>query len=235
MTSNRSTARIAGALFILATFTSILSLPVLEPINASNYLVSVSANGNQMATGVLLVFIAALAAPSIAISMYPVLRRYNDGLALGAVGFRLIEGVLIAVGALGLVLLSTLSQEFVVAGAPDSSYFQALGALLLAGYRWVGFVGSIMAFSLGALMYYYIFYQTRLIPRWLSNWGLFAATLSLAGCILVVFGLIGPLSTSQVILGVPIGVEEMVLAAWLIVKGFNPSAIASKLPRQIVD
>src|SRR5437870_6594647 len=125
MTSNRTTARIAGALFILATVTSILSLPVLEPINASNYLVSVSANGNQMATGVLLVFIAALAAPSIAISMYPVLRRYNDGLALGAVGFRLIEGVLIAAGALGLVLLSTLSQEFVARSEEHTSELQS--------------------------------------------------------------------------------------------------------------
>ncbi len=227
MNSNKKTARIAGALLIIATVASILSLPFLEPINASNYLVSVSANGNQVTIGALLAFIAAAASASIAISLYPILRKYNEGLALGAVGFRLIEGVFYIVGVMCLLLLLTLSQEFVKAGAPDTSYFQTLGVLLLAGYHWVGNVGSLLAFCLGALMYYYIFYQTRLVPRWLSGWGLVGATLCMVAGMLVMFRLIGPMSTFQVVLALPIAVQEMVLAVWLIVKGFNSSAIAS--------
>ena len=231
MTSDTKAARITGILFIIATAASILSLPFLQPINASNYLVDVSANGNQVTAGALLSLIAAAASASIAISMYPILRRYNEVLALGAVGFRLIEGVFYVVSVVGLLSLLTLSQEFVKAGAPDPSYFQTLGALTLAGYHWAGNVTSLLAFSLGALMYYVIFYQTRLVPRWLSGWGLVAISLTMASGVLAMFSLIGPLSTFQVVLNLPIAVQEMVLAVWLIVKGFNPSAMASGSPR----
>jgi hypothetical protein len=227
MNRNRKTAIIAGVLFITATVASILSLPFLEPINAPNYLVTVSANGNQVTIGAFLAFIAAAASVSIAISLYPILRKSNEGLALGAVCFRLIEGVFYIVGVICLLLLLTLSQEFVKAGALDSSYFHTLGILSLAGYHWVGNVASLLAFSLGALMYYYIFYQTKLVPRWLSSWGLVGAALCMVAGLLVMFRLIGPLSTFQVVLALPIAVQEMVFAVWLIVKGFNSSAIAS--------
>jgi hypothetical protein len=227
MITYKKTAISAGVLFIIATVVNILSLPFLAPMKATNYLVSVSTNANQVTTGALLLFIAAAAAVGIAISLYPVLRKYNEGLALGAVGFRLIEGVFYIVAVMGLLLLITLSQQFVKAGAPDSSYFETLGVLVVAGYRWVGNVGSLLAFSIGALLYYYIFYQTRLVPRWLSGWGLVAIILTMVSGLLVMFGLIGPMSTGQVVLNLPIGVQEMVLAVWLIVKGFNQSAIAS--------
>jgi hypothetical protein len=228
MNSSRKTAIVAGVLFITATVAGLLSLPFLASINASNYLVSVSANGNQVVTGALLLFVGAAAAPSIAIALYPVLRRYREGLALGAVGFRLIEGVFYIVPVLCLLLLLTLSQEFVKAGAPDSSYFQTLGLLLLAGYRVAGNVASLLAFSIGALLYYYIFYQTRLVPRWLSGWGLVGAMLTMVSTLLVMFRLIGPFSTFQIVLGLPILPQEMVLAVWLIVKGFNPHATSPK-------
>jgi hypothetical protein len=230
--SDRRTARIAGVLFIVATLASIASLPFLEPINASNDLVSVSANGNQVIFGALLAVVGAAASASIAISLYPVLKRYSQGLALGAVGFRLIEGVLYIVGVVGLMLLLTLSQEFVKAGAPSSSYFQTLGALILAGYHFVNNAGAVMAFSLGAMMYYYIFYRTRLVPLWLSGWGFVGAAMCMVSGVLVMFSLIGAFSTSQVVLALPIGVQEMVLAVWLIVKGFNPAAspIRSAVP-----
>jgi len=230
MDSYRKIATITGILFIIATVADLLSTPFLAPVNATNYLVSVSANGNQVTTGALLLFIGAAAAVGIAISLYPVLKKYNEGLALGAVGFRLIEGVFYIVGVMGLLLLITLSKEFVSAGAPSSSYYQTLGALLLAGYHWVGNVGSLLTFSLGALMYYIIFYQTRLVPRWLSGWGLLAIILTMVSGLLVMFSLIGPMSTGQILLNLPIAVQEMALAVWLIVKGFNPSVITSKSP-----
>jgi len=228
MNSSRKTARIAGVLFITATAAGILSLPFLAPINASNYLVIVSANGSQVTIGALLLYIGAAAAAGIAISLYPILRKHDEGLALGAVGFRLIEAVFYIAGAMALLVLLTLSQEFVKAGASDSSYFQTLGLLLLAGYRVAGNVASLLAFSIGALLYYYIFYQTRLVPRWLSGWGLVGAMLSMVSGLLVMLRLIDPFSTFQIVLNLPIAPQEMVLAVWLIVKGFNPSVIASE-------
>jgi hypothetical protein len=234
MNTNRKIAIIAGVLFIIATVASVLGTLFSKPIlDATDYLIKISANENRIAIGALLAFIAALASASIAISLYPVLKKYNQGLALAAVGFRLIEGVFNVVRVMGLLLLLTLSQEFVKAGAPDSSYFQTSGALIVAGRDWVGNVGLLLAFSLGALMYYYIFYQTRLVPRWLSGWGLVGATLCMVAGILVMFRVIGPMSTAQIVLAVPIGLQEMVLAVWLIVKGFNPSVIASESSKTV--
>ncbi len=126
-----------------------------------------------------------------------------------------------------MILLLTLSQEFVQAGAPGSSYFQTLGVLIQAGSDWVNNVAALLAWCLGALMYYSIFYQSKLIPRWLSGWGLAGVTLTILASLLVMFRLIIPFGTIQGIMNLPIALQEMVLAIWLIVKGFNPSAIAS--------
>jgi hypothetical protein len=176
-------------------------------------------------------FIGGACAAGTAISLYPVLKKYSESQALGSVGFRISEGVLRFVAVCALLLLITLSQQFVKAGAPDSSYFQTLGVLLYAGYRWVGNVGSLLAFSIGCLLYYIIFYRTKLVPRWLSAWGLVGGILTMLSCVLVTLGLIAPFSMEQIVLALPIAPQEMVLAVWLIVKGFNPSVIASMSQR----
>ena len=223
----RKLAIIAGVLWIIYTGLDFLSFLFLGPVTSTNYLVSVSENRGLVGTGALLLLIGGVCASGIAISLYPVLKKFNAGLALGAVGFRISEGVLRFVSVCGYLLLITLSQQFVQAGAPDSSYFQTLGALIYAGNRWGNLV-SLLAFSIGALLYYIIFYRTKLVPRWLSGWGLVAAILSMASVALVTVGLIAPFSTTQIILNLPILPQELVFAAWLIAKGFNPSVLASE-------
>jgi hypothetical protein len=84
---------------------------------------------------------------------------------------------------------------------------------------------GVFAFCLGAFMYYYLFFQSRLIPRWLSGFGIVAIILMMAACVLALFS--GNRITSYIPLAFPIFLQEMVLAVWLIVKGFNPSAVAS--------
>ena len=228
MDSNRKTARIVGVLFIIGTVAGILSVVFSGSIlDAPDYLIKVSANESQVIIGALFVLIMAFACTGIAIWLYPVIRKHNEALALGSVGFRLIEGVFHLVGVIGLLSLLTLSQEYVKAGAPDASYFQTSGTLLLAARDWAGVLGS-FAFILGALMYYYVFYQSKLIPRWLSVWGLIGVPFWVAEILLSMFGFVDPFSTTVILLDLPIAVNEMVLAVWLIVKGFNPSAIASE-------
>ena len=226
MHSHRNMAKIAGILFFAGTVTGLSTSFTESIMNAPDYLTSISAHSTQVIIGALFAFIAAVISGSIAISLYPVLKKYNEALALGAVGFRLIEAVFYIVNIIGLLSLVMLSQEFVRAGAPDASPFQILGTLIQAARSWAGFVFGVGAFSLGALMYYVIFYQSRLIPRWLSGWGLIAATLSLAAALLVMFG-VKPLSPFFTVLILPIFFNEIVLEGWLIFKGFNPSAIAS--------
>jgi hypothetical protein len=226
MNSNRKAAIIVGVLFIIGTLAGVLSLFTGPVLSASSVLSSVSANENQVRIGSLLGLIMAFACAGIAIWLYPVLKKHNEALALGAVGFRTIENVLGVVSAICLLSLVPLSQEYVKAGAPVASYFQTLGTSLLGARDSISNI-QLIPFCIGALMYYYVFYQSKLIPRWLSGWGLLAIIMNLASALLVIFDLIGHFSTVQVILSVPIGLQELTLAVWLIVKGFNPSAIAS--------
>ena len=226
----RKLAISAGILFIIYDIVDFSSFLFLGPVSAPNYLVSVSENSGLVGTGALLLIIGGFCGGGIAISLYPVLKKFNAGLALGAVGFRVSEGVLRFVAVGGYLLLITLSQQFVQAGAPDSSYFQTLGALVYAGNRW-GNLLSLLPFCIGALLMYIIFYRAKLVPRWISGWGLVAAILGMLSVVLVLIGVIAPFGTEQVLIAIPMLPQEIVLGAWLIVKGFNPAVIASKSPQ----
>jgi hypothetical protein len=232
MNSYRNNAIMAGVLFIIATVVGILGNVIfLTPIlDAPDYLIKISANENQVIIGGLLMLIAAFASASIAICLYPILKKHHEALALGSVGFRVMEGMLYIVGVVCTLSLLTLSQEYVTAGASNASLYQISGTLLLAVKTWAGML-SVIAFTTGAMMYYYIFYQSKLVPRWLSGWGFLAAALSLASALLAISGLLIPLSPVFIVFNLLILVQEMVLAVWLIVKGFNPSVIASKSPQ----
>ena len=228
MNTDTKTARIVGVLFISTTVAGIISGVFLLPIvGAPDYLAQISANETQVMLGALFYFIMAAGCASIVIPMYPILKRYNRGMALGAVGFRLIEGAIFMVGVMCVLSLVPLSQEFVRAGTPDASYFQTLGDLLLAGYTINhAIVPGVFAFSIGALMYYYIFYQSKLVPRWLSVWGFVGIILGIANGLYDMFAT--PNVTIALLFDLVIFAQEMVLGVWLIVKGFNSSAIASQ-------
>ena len=226
--TNRTNATIVGVLFILGTVPALLSLPLaLNTVSAPDHLTAISTNESQMIIFTAVKFIMGIACAGIGLALYPILKKYNEGLAFGAAGFRVIEGAIDVVGALLLVVLLALSQEFVKAGAPESSYFQTADVLINAGIGWFRDVAMLLTFGIGALMYYVVFYQFRLVPRWLSVWGLVAIILTIISAVLVMFHLIPGFGTIQIILNLPILPQEMVLAVWLIAKGFNPSAVAS--------
>ena len=220
MNTYGNNAKIAGILFLAAIVTGVLSVPSLGIIEESDYLTQVAANETQLIIGVLLIAAMAFACAGIAIWLYPALKEHNQALALTAVGFRLIEAILFVVGATVLLPLLPLSQAYVAAGAPDTSHFQALGDFILAFHHSLGSETGAIAFCLGALMYYTLFYQSELIPRWLSGWGFIAAAMHLVAVFLVIFGS-DPFSTPTLVLNLPILLNELVLAGWLIAKGFN--------------
>ena len=230
MKSNRRIAVVAGVLFIIATVADLISRVVfVQPIlSAPVDLAKISANENQVLLGALLLFIGAAAAAGIAIALYPVLRKHGEGLALGSVGFRLIEGALYIGIVVCLLLLVTLSQQSANAGAAASSAYQVPAALLMAARDSLGEV-AVLAFGLGALMYYWVFYQSRLVPRWLSAWGLVAIALVMVSGVLVMLRLAQPMSTTQVVLALPLPARDGP-GGWLIAKGFNPAAIAAESP-----
>ncbi len=232
MNSNRKAAIIVGALYIFGTVAGILGEVFGPNLDAPDYLADLSANENQVLIRALLFFTMAVLTVGTSIYLYPILKKYNEALALEHVVFRTIETVFFTVSAISLLTLLTLSQEFVIAGTPDASYFQTLATSLLAVGKWSGGVFATIAFSLSALMLNYILYRSKLLPRWLSGWGLIGSALYLGSGFLPLFGH-DPRSTIYLLMDVPTFLQEMVLAAWLIVKGFNSDAIASESVKQI--
>lgn len=226
MTSTRKIAVITGVIFIIATLGGpILATPLIPDLTGADYLTQISAQPNRVAAGVLLWIISALASGGIAIALYPVLKEQNVGLALGSVIFRTVEATFYMVGVVSLLSLLTLSRQFTSAGAADRTSLQAI-ANLMVSLRDHAALAAVFAFCLGSVMYYSLFFQSQLIPRWLSGFGIVAIILMMAACVLALFS--GNRITSYIPLAAPIGVQEMVLAVWLIVKGFSPSASASK-------
>jgi hypothetical protein len=151
--------------------------------------------------------------------MYPTLRKANVGLALGSVVFRTVEAVLYVIAVVSLLSLLTLGQEVVV-GAAERASLGVVGGLLLSLREHAALAG-VFAFCLGAFLYYTALFQARLIPRWLSGWGI-AAILSMStAAVLALFNNVAV--TGYAPLALPIFLQEMVLAIWLIAKGFEPS------------
>jgi hypothetical protein len=219
MNSNRKATAVAGWLYVLGFAAGILS--VAYAVDAPDYLLKAAANANEVMTAAFFHLMMAPAYVGIAIALYPVLKQYHPHLAFGFASFRVIAGGFIILAVVFLLLILTLSQEFVRAGAPEAAYFQTLGVLLQAGRDLVNHIAMILAVSLSGLMYYAMLYQTRLVPRWLSGWGLVGTTLTIFATLLVMFRLIGIITTSYLVLNLPMALQEMVLAAWLIVKGFR--------------
>ena len=224
MDTNRRIAVVAGVLFIVATVASLLGTALGPVLTGADYLARVSAQGDRVAAGALLALVAAFASAGIAVALYPVLKGSNAGLALGSVVFRTIEAVMYVAGVVSLLSLLTVGQQLVSAGAADRASLGAVGGLLLS-LREHAAVAGVFAFCLGAFLYYSLFFQARLIPRWLSGWGIAAVILLAAACVLALLN-DRPI-TGYVLLAFPIFLQEMVLAVWLIARGFNPSAIVA--------
>jgi hypothetical protein len=218
MHPTRRIAAITGALFIAATVAALLAAAFVPVITGGDDLVDLSASADQVTAAALFYLIAAFASAGIAVAMYPVLQGVGAGLALGSVVFRTIEAVMYAVAVVALLSVLALGRQLTTASAADHASLRALGGLLLS-LRDHATLVAVFAFSVGALLYYLQFFRSRLVPRWLSGWGIAAAGLMLTACLL-------PLSSGRPVTGyelliVPIAAQEMVLAIWLIARGFR--------------
>lgn len=228
MNTSRKTAIIVGALFIMALVLFLIGQAIYEPILGSpDYLDNAYPNRAIVIIGILLEFISALAVVLIPVLLFPILKKYNEVLALGYVSFRLFEAVLLTVAQIFKLSLVNLSQEYLNKGGVDVSYFKNTGNSIQSVIYWVDHDGLVylFVFGIGGLLLYSALYKSKLIPRWLSIWGLFSAVAILTASVMNTFDISLVLA---MVLVIPIGLQEQAMAIWLIVKGFNPSAIASE-------
>lgn len=226
MSTEKKIARLAGALFIIGTAAGLLS--IAPAVDAPDYLTGIAENSRKVLAAAFFQFVMAAAYLGFAMSLYPILRKHNEGIAFGFVGFRFMAGVFNVVGVIGILLLLTLSQDYIKSGISDSSYYQLVGGLLRAGRDFVNHVAMVLAQSVGGMLYYYIFYQAKLVPRWLSGWGMVGAAMAIAASFFVMFRFIEIITPIYIALNLPVAVQEMTLAIWLLVRGFSPVAVASK-------
>lgn len=215
MSSDRRTAITVGVLFILATAASLVSTGLTAPyLGGADYLTRIAQDADRMIAGGLFAIAAAVSVALIAAVLFPVLKRYGEGLALGYLVMRVLEGVALLADGVIMLMLVTVSRQYVSAAATERMSLQVLGTTLLGAHGWA-FALDPVIFGPGALLFYYVLFRSRLVPRWLSVWGLIGAVLVTALGLLAMFG---PL---VVLLAIPIAVQEMVLAVWLIAKGFS--------------
>ncbi|KQX62846.1 DUF4386 domain-containing protein [Angustibacter sp. Root456] len=219
---HRRTAVSVGVLLIVCTAASILSVaPLGSLLDRPVDLARLAASDNRVVLAALIEFVAAATGSGIAIALYPVLRPYGRALALGAAAARTVGGVLVLVGTLALLALLSLAQGSTSPGPTDGAATEASVRVLLAVRDWEANFLLSLPFLLGAALYYCVMYRATVVPRWLSAWGLVGVGLSLVATLSAGFTQDFGFTTSSTALNAPIALQEMVLAFWLIAKGFN--------------
>lgn len=222
MDQRRIQAMATGVLFLLGTgFGVAAAVAAASFLNTPAYLTVMADQKTAVLSAALLILLMGLSCAGIGMSLYPVLKRHGDGIAMGVAGFRLMEGTIQAASAVALMVLLAVSEEFVKAGSPSGSFFPSLGAVVKATNDWINDGVYLLPWGAAALLYYAVFYRFRLVPRWLSAWGL-------AGIVLMLVSAIGTLtdlwpsgSSVQALLIGPVALQELVLAVWLIARGYE--------------
>lgn len=232
----RKTAVIVGVLFIIGTVSGVLSgIMTVSLQTAPEILTSISTNETQWILGTLLILVMGFALSMVPVLLYPVFKKHNEVLAFGAVLFRgVLEAVCYIACAASMLLLLSASRAYAGDLTSDASALQTAGALLTNAGEWLNQIIALV-FSIGALIIYFLFYETRLIPRWLSGWGFIGAMLYFAAPLVSMLGtqhLALSLTSPLGFLMGPLALQEMVFAIWLIVKGFNPSPVLANPPQE---
>ncbi len=229
VSSYRKTAIWVGVLYLVATIAPVSTLGAWGTLTDDpGILVNASADEGRLILVALMNLVMAVAVAGVAFMIYPVLKRVADttvkeGLAHWYVGTRITEGATFIVAVLATLAFMPLSSEFAAAGSPDASHFQASAAVFESTSDMAFALGQTV-FAVGAAMLYYLLFVSGIIPRWLSMWGLISAPLFVVASLSLLWTG-DPNSTMSTVLYVPMAIQEMVMAVWLIVKGFNTAAL----------
>lgn len=186
MNSTRRTSTATGALLVLATMAALGAAAFDPTLTGTGYLAAVANQPNRLAVAALLYLVAAGTSVGIAITLNPVLEKVNAGLALTSVVFRAIEAVLYTTAVVALLSLGPLSKQLASGPGDSRAPIQAIADSLLS-VRDHATLAAVFAFNVGALSYYALFYRSRLVPRWLSGWGMAGVLLLTTACLLALF------------------------------------------------
>ena len=239
MSSDRKIAIWVGVLYVVATVAPVSALSAWGTLtDGAGILTNANANEGQLILVSILNLTMAVAVAGVAFMLYPILRRVADtavkkGLALWYVGTRATEGAVFVIAVAATAAFLPLSREFVAAGSPDASHFQPTAEVLLSSTD-IAYAFGQTVFAIGAAMLYYLLWQSKLIPQWMSLWGLVASPLFVVASLSLLWTG-DPNSTLSTVLYVPMAIQEMVMALWLILKGFNSTALNARSAAPAID
>ncbi len=218
----RANVRASGILYLITFAASIPALIMLSPVLNDPGFVLGAGTESSVVWGCLLDFVNALAAVGTAVAVFPVIRRYNESLALGFVTTRLMEGAIIMIGVVSLLAIVTLRHD--TAGA-DPATMTAIGRALVAVRDWTFLFGPGFMACLNALMFATLLFRARLVPRVIPAIGLVGVPVLLAANLATLFGYIEQTSGLSLLATLPIALWELSIGTWMLVKGFKPAAV----------
>ncbi|MDP4506121.1 DUF4386 domain-containing protein [Nonomuraea turcica] len=230
----RTTARAVGVLFLIATAAGVLSVVFLGQPDTEISRESVMQGARTTTMGALMVLIMAAAIAMIPPLIFPVLKERSEPLALGYAVSRTVEVVLLLPGAVGPLMVVAVSRDALPPGSPNADARLQTAYSLTQTYADWGHPVSSIFFCLSVLLLNWVLYRSSIVPRLISAWALIAVAPYLADGLLVMFGVLSLSAPLHTILIVPLAVNEMVLALWLLIRGFNratPLAEASTAGR----
>jgi Domain of unknown function (DUF4386) len=224
MNTFRTTARVVGILYVAGLVIGIGAMILIQSIlGAPDHLSAVSASSMLLAIGAVLWLMPAAGDAAHGVLMFPILKQQqSERIAIGYLGFRIVNAVFVAVMVLFILLQIPLASEYLKAAGSDASFLQALSSVFMEGQLYAYNFG--MSFvGIASLMLCYTLYRAKLVPRLVAVWGLVGYAIILCGSLLEVLGF-----NLLTIHAIPGGLWELFIGVWLIVKGFNPSAFASE-------
>jgi hypothetical protein len=230
MSSDNFTPRLLGFMFVFVALASLLSGLILGPLsysivgppdNISETMINFSDNPTTVQMSIAGYLIEAAGIVLLTVLLYTTLKKQNKIIARWAFGLWIVEAVFVAFRQISTFSLLFTSQEFVKAGAPDSSYFQTLGGLFFGSTQFI-YSAQMVFYCIGGILFYYLFFKSKFVPRVLSLWGIIAASLGFIGTLFEIFNYDVPMY-----IFLPLLPFELAIGVWLMVKGFNSSAINS--------
>ena len=211
--------RFAGLLLIVGMIAGIFS--VAPAIDSTEYLKEATANSNQVVIASVFQFVMSLTYIGVAILLYPIIKKFGNSLAIGFLSLRIIATTLVIFGTILLLSILALSQEHIRYSPLTYSDLEVLGNVLKAVRDYVNHIFMILILCAGNIMFYILLIKSKLIPRWISVWGLIGAVLSVIASFLVLFRVVEIITPEYLILNVPTALLELILGIWLIFKGFD--------------
>ncbi|MBS4175051.1 DUF4386 domain-containing protein [Bacillus sp. FJAT-49736] len=221
MTRDRMNGMIIGVFYIVAAITSIIAVVLYQPVLSEQWYMTV-ANGHEtkVLVGAINDLLLVVTAIGTAVMFFPYLRGWNEHIALGYLCLRFMEAVFIAIGIVSILGLWSISIQYEAGNFTNVDNLSSIGFMLQSLYRWTTLLGPNFMLGLNTVLYSYLLFRTAIVPKPLALFGMITALMVFLAGLLEMFGLVEPYSTVKGLIALPVGVYEISLAFWLIVKGF---------------